>query len=559
MDAARQIYDHLGIEDMEAEDRWLLAGELIRLGKEPKALEILEGAVARQPEHPGAVDLLARLYAAGDRMALASELATRLSGRAGHEGRAWLLLGQLADGQADPVRAAQAYAKALEHDLSGASSTPAEVRKRLVRALLGTGRTAEALAALGPLLGASDPEAEWLLSRARLQQGDRAAAAVALAASQGFAPDPLAHEPSPFAGAASCASCHREIYDAQQSSHHATTFHAGDAVAKLKHPEVPVPDRVSPDVTHRLSPADGGLALETTRGGRTARMVGTFAFGSGDRGATPVGTDAQGRVREMRISHYGAGADWDLTTGHPDVPTGAADDPTDPTPYLGRLLDADAQRRCFDCHTTSTPNARARTGPAAADRGIGCERCHGPAQGHVLAMNAAPAFADMAIARPRLATDQETLQLCARCHSPRNMEVSRDDPTSIRFQATTLTWSRCHSASGGALSCLSCHDPHRDAVTEPAYYVSKCLACHAPPDVTVPAHAADDGARPVALPADVARVPCPVNPRDGCVSCHMPTRRGIIPHTEFTDHHIRVHRDDARAASVRADLEAKPR
>ena len=36
---------------------------------------------------------------------------------------------------------------------------------------------------------------------------------------------------------------------------------------------------------------------------------------------------------------------------------------------------------------------------------------------------------------------------------------------------------------------------------------------------------------------------CPVNPATGCISCHMPTVKGVIPHSPFTDHFIRVHRE----------------
>jgi hypothetical protein len=37
-------------------------------------------------------------------------------------------------------------------------------------------------------------------------------------------------------------------------------------------------------------------------------------------------------------------------------------------------------------------------------------------------------------------------------------------------------------------------------------------------------------------------VPCPVNPVTDCLDCHMPKNPSAVPHTIFTDHHIRVHR-----------------
>ena len=57
---------------------------------------------------------------------------------------------------------------------------------------------------------------------------------------------------------------------------------------------------------------------------------------------------------------------------------------------------------------------------------------------------------------------------------------STAEPDSIRFQATTLTWSRCYAQSRGELDCVTCHDPHRDAETSASFYEVKCLDCHGP-------------------------------------------------------------------------------
>jgi formate-dependent nitrite reductase cytochrome c552 subunit len=33
-----------------------------------------------------------------------------------------------------------------------------------------------------------------------------------------------------------------------------------------------------------------------------------------------------------------------------------------------------------------------------------------------------------------------------------------------------------------------------------------------------------------------------VNPNRGCIDCHMPAVKDVVPHSTFTDHFIRVHR-----------------
>ncbi|HSN88413.1 MAG TPA: tetratricopeptide repeat protein, partial [Thermoanaerobaculia bacterium] len=94
-------------------------------------------------------------------------------------------------------------------------------------------------------------------------------------------------------------------------------------------------------------------------------------------------------------------------------------------------------------------------------------------------------------------------------------------PASERFEINhhpyRLRQSRCSTESGGALSCLTCHDPHRK-VPEPeraAHYRAACLTCHA-----------QDGAH-TAEASD-------------CASCHMPKRRTQdVVHGVMTDHLIR--------------------
>ena len=124
------------------------------------------------------------------------------------------------------------------------------------------------------------------------------------------------------------------------------------------------------------------------------------------------------------------------------------------------------------------------------------------------------------------------VKLCAQCHSPRGKRSRRDDPRAVRFQGTTLTWSRCYTESGDRLDCTTCHDPHRDASTSAASYESKCLSCH---------RGADRAQAKDRAVASESRA-CPVNAAKGCISCHMPKVKDVIPHSPFTDHFIRVHR-----------------
>ena len=197
--------------------------------------------------------------------------------------------------------------------------------------------------------------------------------------------------------------------------------------------------------------------------------------------------------------------------------------------YLGLSLSSDEIHGCVHCHTTDGRAAREREGPTVADHGVGCERCHGPGGNHIEAV--AAKFPDLAIARPQTYSADRQVKLCAQCHSPiGNVVINPDDKTTIRFQSVHFVKSRCYTESDGALSCVTCHNPHRDAESSPAYYEAKCLSCHAKAPST-------EGEKV----AGKKHVTCPVNPVNDCLKCHMPVEKDVIPHAPFSDHHIRVH------------------
>jgi Cytochrome c554 and c-prime len=238
---------------------------------------------------------------------------------------------------------------------------------------------------------------------------------------------------------------------------------------------------------------------------------------------TLVGRDEKGRARELRFSYYGDGSGWDVTSGHASkVPAGED--------FLGQMLTEDNFYGCFYCHTTVARSARERTGPESADRGIGCERCHGPGGNHLTAV--ALKFADMAIAQPGRGTGQQVVGLCGECHTPLGQEVGRSDPLAVRFPATNMTWSRCYTESAGNLDCLTCHNPHRDAEKGAAFYEAKCLSCHSSTAAGISQQAG--------MANRVRATLCTVSPSGGCLPCHMPVVKTAIPHTSFTDHNIRI-------------------
>jgi nitrate reductase cytochrome c-type subunit len=298
-------------------------------------------------------------------------------------------------------------------------------------------------------------------------------------------------------------------------------------------------DPGNPQVTHQFSRDGDTVRLETHAGGQVFRAVVDYAFGALDHFTTFVGRDDHDRSFMLRMSAYDSpkALAWDVASGLPAQPS-------DQEEYLGKnLVEGDGVRRCLFCHTTNFRAVMNQVGPEAADRAIGCEKCHGPGGHHVLAADAG--FHDLAIGSPSKASPSAINQVCGLCHGfpdPEMLSRSRTDPALLRFQSVTMTWSRCYSESDGKLSCVTCHDPHRDAETSVAVNETKCLSCHAVDPRQTAATGAAGGTRSSAedQPAKKSNTSCPVNPTKGCLECHMPRTWQKDTHSFKTDHFIRI-------------------
>jgi len=223
--------------------------------------------------------------------------------------------------------------------------------------------------------------------------------------------------------------------------------------------------------------------------------------------------------------------------------------PEDPHEYLGiALLEGDGVRRCLSCHTTNSRAVLDQIGPEAADLAIGCEKCHGPGGHHAGAVDAG--FPDLAILNPRGLPAPVVNKICGQCHDLHDTSVvsaPRTDPVWYRFQSLALTWSRCYTETEGNLSCVSCHDPHTDGKASAARHEAKCLSCHGSDPLPAsrshtPIAARPSKTNPMRQPttSKTVRTTCPVNPANGCITCHMPSAWQQSTHSVKTDHFIRV-------------------
>ena len=254
-----------------------------------------------------------------------------------------------------------------------------------------------------------------------------------------------------------------------------------------------------------------------------------YVFGSGNHGQTLIARDEHGEPRESRVSYYPADRSWGLTIDHPKSPPDAIG-------YLGRPVSPDSLRVCLDCHTTTAAAILDPSPSRPPDRGIACERCHGPGGNHIRAVTLK--FPDLAIARPRRRLGRAGDESLRSATGPLGAALP-DGPGSIRFQGPTFVRSRCYTESG-SLSCVTCHNPHRDAGHKAEEYEAICLQCHPSPGTRT------EQGGPEPRPGKTWAA-CPVNPRGDCLKCHMPRVPDAVPRAVFTDHHIRV-REESRGA-----------
>ncbi|HMC10134.1 MAG TPA: tetratricopeptide repeat protein, partial [Pirellulaceae bacterium] len=209
---------------------------------------------------------------------------------------------------------------------------------------------------------------------------------------------------------------------------------------------------------------------------------------------------------------------------------------------------------CVACHGTQatheSPTINRFRLPIAD--GIDCSRCHGGSEQHIAFWKSPgtknPLLSAQLVHPGRLAADRAN-DICLQCHLQGDVSVPIGRLSTFDFQpgqrlidlrhdfliagqpatlgiashGARMLQSRCYAASGGQLTCVLCHDPHRPTTDfNASSYDAKCLACHQPKACS----------RPLAEESKRAT--------SGCVGCHMPkqpTREGI--HLVFTDHAIR--------------------
>jgi Flp pilus assembly protein TadD len=345
-----------------------------------------------------------------------------------------------------------------------------------------------------------------------------------LAFGQGTRANGLA-DASGYVGNDACAKCHAAIVESYSRT--AMARSSGTATSEFISGEF---HHQKSGVNYRIAREEGGAWLTFDRPGDSevhGRRQLLYYIGEGRRGRTYLFM-VDGDLFEAPVNWYGDRKLWDMTPAY----SNAREIP----------MNLPALPSCLECHASGfkPPIGGSENHypmPAIAFSGVTCERCHGPGAAHVNSGGA--------IVNPAKLPAARRDAVCMQCHLEGDAAIERagkhlyqyragDDLSEfIRYYVLTdsrgkalransqfeaLTQSVCKKKSGDAMSCLSCHDPHRTVQPEErvGFYRAKCLNCHG--ESFGAKHHVD---------------------HPDCTSCHMPSSLSSdVAHTEVTNHAI---------------------
>ncbi len=327
-----------------------------------------------------------------------------------------------------------------------------------------------------------------------------------------------------YVGAQACALCHKDIAATQTKNAMANTWQGTVAPSLPLHYNARITEGSAPPLAYEIrrlgnrfeyliAMPDGAkvtLPVRVIMGG--TRHGVSFLADIDQVAGIPLERPALIEARYVYSSAHNA-----LVLS----PDSISEKPASYVAALGSALSPAFEVKCLTCH--GQPN----TLGAGKERGVHCESCHGPGWTHLQAVG--KGNPRQGIVNPKRLSPDQQLDVCAKCHIgftyfadplPNDVLVSN--------QVTALRNTECFIQSGKALTCTTCHNPHRDSTDDEQASVKACIGCHSPTT-----------RRRAAI--------CPVNASGNCLGCHMPqVEKGSF---RMVDHWIRVHPEQGMKAT----------
>lgn len=310
-----------------------------------------------------------------------------------------------------------------------------------------------------------------------------------------------------------CASCHSQGKTQPHTSMGQALETVADCKVLVDHPLLAV---TVGRYSYRIERKGNQSEYSVTDGTQTITAPVRWAMGASSSIGQTYILEKDGQLYESRVSYY-----RELNALGPTL--GSANSvPASLNEALGRLMTLEDKLTCFGCHSTEAVSHGQFT-PEKLRPGVQCSHCHEGSESHLLATIQFGEGVTSAIPKSMAGglAAEKISDFCGQCHRTWAEIVLQPNLGigNVRFQPYRLAGSKCYDADDPRISCLACHDPHRELVAETSTYDGKCQACHG-------------GGKPGAKPCRVAK--------SNCASCHMPKTELPGAHHRFSDHRIRI-------------------
>lgn len=294
-----------------------------------------------------------------------------------------------------------------------------------------------------------------------------------------------------FAGSASCAGCHKSVYESHQHTAHFLTsqparpeymkgsFDSGRNKFVLN-------DRVQVVMEKRK---DSFFQVAFLDGMEKQANSIDIIIGSGSKGQTYL--DWTGKsLFQLPVSYFTAADQWTNSPGYPGM----------------IVFNRPISSRCMECHSTYATKLPGQNAQAeefdhkSIVYGVDCEKCHGGASKHVEFHSEQPNdTVAKYILNPGRMSRSQSLDLCALCHGGRLRKTKASftfkpgdrlyDYFSVDSSAMHVAAIDVHGNQYGLLAssacflksemtCTSCHNVHENERGKLAAMSQKCQNCH---------------------------------------------------------------------------------
>ncbi|CAA0103345.1 Beta-barrel assembly-enhancing protease [BD1-7 clade bacterium] len=356
-----------------------------------------------------------------------------------------------------------------------------------------------------------------------------------------------------------CSTCHEALYDSYQQVGMSQSFKRPNQAKIIEDFEAKPFFHAASQRFYQMKKEGDTLIFSRFQHDQQHNKINEYSvnvdwiLGSGNTTRSYLIQTPSGELFQLPIGWYSQDKKWAMSPGFENAQHDG--------------VQRQVKRQCMFCHN-AYPNAPAQSDsheqphvfPSDLPQGTGCQRCHGPGAKHIRrVLNGEHDLESVkaAIVNPAKLPPKQRDSVCFQCHMLPSVSLvgTRDlkradysfrpgenlndylhhidiqkagqtpnERFEINHHAYRMTLSRCYTESQSALTCISCHNPHKKITLKnnPEHFNNVCKGCHASIDNNT-IHQQQAGQK-------------------HCATCHMPRQRTQdVVDVIMTDHRIQKH------------------